>query len=140
MDITGQTWLYVSGLLERGVRVLNYVGTLDWSKSQTGLVLTLVCNYIGNEAWMEKLHWSGQEEYNVAKLERWTVDGEVAGEYKTAGILTVSLVCDSSDSSSSKYSVPATWCPWINPSTPRRSSTTGSTPVKSARRSNSPHG
>jgi cathepsin A (carboxypeptidase C) len=32
LDQTGKTWLYVEGLLERGVRVLNYVGTLDWSK------------------------------------------------------------------------------------------------------------
>jgi len=32
LDPTGQTWLYVTELLERGVRVLNYVGTLDWSE------------------------------------------------------------------------------------------------------------
>jgi cathepsin A (carboxypeptidase C) len=31
-DDVGKTWLYVTQLLERGVYVLNYVGTLDWSK------------------------------------------------------------------------------------------------------------
>jgi len=30
MDTTAPTWLYVSNLLERGVRVLNYAGTYDF--------------------------------------------------------------------------------------------------------------
>ena len=30
LDRTGQTWLYVGGLLERGIRTLVYVGTQDW--------------------------------------------------------------------------------------------------------------
>jgi cathepsin A (carboxypeptidase C) len=29
LDQVGQTWLYVSQLLERGVRILNYAGELD---------------------------------------------------------------------------------------------------------------
>lgn len=32
LDNTGQTWLYVTQLLERGIRVLNYAGTLDFSE------------------------------------------------------------------------------------------------------------
>lgn len=76
-DATGKTWLYVSQLLERGVRVLNYVGTLDF-----------ICNYIGNEMWMEQLEWTGQEQYNAAKYNKWKVDGKHAGEYKTYGKLT----------------------------------------------------
>jgi hypothetical protein len=39
---------------------------------------------------MEELKWSGQDTYNAADLEEWVVDGKLAGEYKTAGILTVS--------------------------------------------------
>lgn len=30
LDMTGHTTLYVANLLERGVRVLNYVGTFDY--------------------------------------------------------------------------------------------------------------
>lgn len=45
---------------------------------------------MGNEQWMEALQWSGKDAYNVAKLQKWKVDGKVAGEFKTAGLLTVS--------------------------------------------------
>ncbi|WVR03482.1 hypothetical protein IAU60_000473 [Kwoniella sp. DSM 27419] len=78
MDSVGQTWLYVGGLLERGIRVLNYVGQLDW-----------ICNHISNERWMERLEWSGQKAYNAAEFADWSVKGHVAGHYKTAGNLTM---------------------------------------------------
>jgi hypothetical protein len=39
---------YVTGLLERGVRVLVYVGENDY-----------ICNWIGNLGWSEQLDWSG---------------------------------------------------------------------------------
>ncbi|BEJ16680.1 hypothetical protein CspHIS471_0600810 [Cutaneotrichosporon sp. HIS471] len=77
LDASGQTWLYVSQLLERGVAVLNYVGTLDF-----------ICNYIGNEMWMEALEWTGKDQYNAAEYKKWDVDGEHAGEYKGHGKLT----------------------------------------------------
>lgn len=77
-DTTGQTWLYVSALLERGVRVLSYVGTFDF-----------ICNHIGNEMWLEALEWSGKEGYNEAKLVDWKVKGKVAGSYKSSGNLSV---------------------------------------------------
>mgnify|MGYP002718915478 CR=1 FL=1 len=78
-DSTGQTWLYVTGLLERGIRVLSYVGTFDF-----------ICNHIGNEMWLEALEWSGKQGYNDAQLVDWTVKGKVAGFYKTWGNLSVS--------------------------------------------------
>ena len=46
-------------------------------------------NHIGNEWWMEALEWTGQKEYNAAQFIPWTVDGEIAGSYKTSGKLTV---------------------------------------------------
>lgn len=79
-DGTGQTWLYVSGLLERGIRVLSYVGTFDF-----------ICNHIGNEVWLENLEWTGQRGYNAEDLADWKVNGKVAGSYKTYGNLSVSL-------------------------------------------------
>ena len=82
LDRTGQTWLYVSALLERGVRVLSYVGTFDY-----------ICNHIGNEMWLEALEWTGKEGYNSAQLVDWKVKGKVAGSFKTSGNLSVSHVC-----------------------------------------------
>jgi cathepsin A (carboxypeptidase C) len=79
LDRTGQTWLYVSALLERGVRVLSYVGTFDW-----------ICNHIGNQMWLEALEWTGKAGYNSAQLVDWKVKGKVAGSYKTSGNLSVS--------------------------------------------------
>ncbi|WVN87339.1 uncharacterized protein L203_102517 [Cryptococcus depauperatus CBS 7841] len=78
LDSTGKTWLYVAGLLERGVRVLNYVGVLDF-----------ICNHIANEMWMERMEWTGKVGYNAAQFEEWNVDGHRAGEFKTHGNLTM---------------------------------------------------
>ncbi|WRT63688.1 uncharacterized protein IL334_000611 [Kwoniella shivajii] len=78
LDITGQTWLYVAELLERGVRVLNYVGMQDF-----------ICNHINNEMWMEKLEWTGQAGYISAPWTDWKVKGETSGYYKTSGNLTM---------------------------------------------------
>lgn len=81
LDSTDQTWLYVTELLERGVRVLNYVGTFDW-----------ICNHIANEAWMERLEWSGKKGYNAEEFGEWKVGGKVAGKYKTHENLSVSYL------------------------------------------------
>lgn len=80
LDRTGQTWLYVANLLERGVKVLSYVGSFDW-----------ICNHIGNQAWLESLEWSGKEGFNAEKLSDWRVDHKVAGSYKSYGNLAVSF-------------------------------------------------
>ena len=48
---------YVAALLERGVRVLVYVGENDW-----------ICNWIGNERWTLDLDWSGREEFKKLEL------------------------------------------------------------------------
>lgn len=79
LDNANPTWLYVSQLLERRIRVLNYVGTLDF-----------VCNYMGNEKWMEALSWSGKQGYNDAKKRDWHgPDGKVAGWTKSHGDLSM---------------------------------------------------
>ncbi|KAJ7461392.1 serine carboxypeptidase, partial [Mycena galericulata] len=56
---------YVGGLLERGVRVLIYVGTYDW-----------ICNWVGNERWTLALEWSGQAAFSAEALRPWAVDGD----------------------------------------------------------------
>ncbi|KAL1407126.1 hypothetical protein Q8F55_006540 [Vanrija albida] len=77
-DNVGQTWLYVSELLERGIRILNYAGTHDF-----------ICNHLAQEPWMAALEWYGKEGYNAAKFEDWKVDGVLAGSYKTYDNLTL---------------------------------------------------
>ncbi|KAL4259153.1 Carboxypeptidase [Pleurotus pulmonarius] len=63
------TQVYVAQLLERGVRILIYAGTYDWQ-----------CNWVANKLWLEKLDWSGKDDYNLAQFSDWTVDGNKAGE------------------------------------------------------------
>ena len=72
---------YVSGLLERGVRVLIYAGTYDWQ-----------CNWVANKLWVDKLEWTGQDGYTAAEWRDWVVDGHKAGETKKSGLLTFATV------------------------------------------------
>ncbi|KII96001.1 hypothetical protein PLICRDRAFT_170587 [Plicaturopsis crispa FD-325 SS-3] len=73
---------YVSGLLDRGIRVLIYAGTYDWQ-----------CNWVANELWVDKLQWSGQDAYAAQEWRDWfTVDDHKAGETKTSGALTFATI------------------------------------------------
>ncbi|OSD01828.1 peptidase S10 serine carboxypeptidase [Trametes coccinea BRFM310] len=72
---------YVAGLLERGVRVLIYAGTYDWQ-----------CNWVANKLWVDKLEWTGASSYASTEWRGWDVDGNEAGETKSAGLLTFATV------------------------------------------------
>lgn len=73
---------YVSGLLDRGIRVLIYAGTYDWQ-----------CNWVANKLWVDKLQWSGQDAYATQEWRDWfTVDDHKAGETKTSGALTFATI------------------------------------------------
>ncbi|KAF9779565.1 peptidase S10 serine carboxypeptidase [Thelephora terrestris] len=76
-----QTQFYVGQLLERGVRILIYLGTYDWQ-----------CNASSNKLWVERLEWSGQKEYLANSWRNWTVEDKKAGETKSSGLLTVATV------------------------------------------------
>ncbi|KAI8968842.1 Alpha/Beta hydrolase protein [Mycotypha africana] len=71
--------------LASGVRVLIYVGDMDW-----------ICNWMGNLAWTLEMEWSGKEEYNQAPFESWYSDftATQAGESKTANNLTFLKIFD----------------------------------------------
>lgn len=71
----------VAGLLERGIKALIYVGTLDW-----------ICNHNGNFEWVSTLDWSGSEDWKKAKNYEWVVDGEKAGRTQSGGGLTWATV------------------------------------------------
>lgn len=68
---------YVSGLLDRGIRILIYAGTYDWQ-----------CNWVANKLWVDKLEWHGKEAYGAQNWSDWSVSGKKAGEVKQEGLLT----------------------------------------------------
>ena len=81
MDDYEQTTLYVGALLERGIRVLIYVGNYDW-----------ICNWVGNERWTLNLEWTGQKEFVKQPLREWLVDGKVAGLTRSVGSFTFATI------------------------------------------------
>eukprot|EP00898_Chlorokybus_atmophyticus_P003175 jgi/Chlat1/3859/Chrsp26S00302 len=64
-------------MLEDGIQVLIYAGDKD-----------LICNWLGNYLWVSGMQWSGKLAFNSAKNETWTVEGDYAGELKSAQGLT----------------------------------------------------
>ncbi|KAJ2936592.1 hypothetical protein H1R20_g509, partial [Candolleomyces eurysporus] len=81
MDEFRPTYLYISALLERGVRALIYVGANDW-----------ICNHVGNERWTLDLEWSGQQNFSSQPLRDWYVDGKRAGRTRGSGGLTFATI------------------------------------------------
>ncbi|KAG5650780.1 hypothetical protein H0H81_011078 [Sphagnurus paluster] len=72
---------YVSGLLNRGIRVLIYAGTYDWQ-----------CNWVSNKLWVEKLEWSGSSEYQAQEWRDWIVGGKKVGEVRETRLLTFATI------------------------------------------------
>ena len=68
--------LLVPGLLEQ-IPVLIYAGNADY-----------ICNYMGNEAWVEALKWPGKQDYNQAEKKDLVMGGEKYGYFKSSGNLT----------------------------------------------------
>lgn len=81
MDRYRPTYLYISALLERGVKALIYVGANDW-----------ICNHVGNEQWTLALEWSGQQNFSSQPLRDWYVDGKRAGRTRGSGGLTFATI------------------------------------------------
>ena len=81
LDDTRDSSAYVGALLERGVRVLIYVGTYDW-----------ICNWVGNEEWSRNLEWTGGSEFAKQELREWSVDGRVVGRTRSHGGFTFATV------------------------------------------------
>nr|CAG8589671.1 7342_t:CDS:2 [Entrophospora candida] len=52
----------IPGLLDDDIRVLIYAGDADY-----------MCNWIGSDAWVKELEWSGKESYNLANETSWIV-------------------------------------------------------------------
>ncbi|SPO31128.1 related to PRC1 - carboxypeptidase y, serine-type protease [Ustilago trichophora] len=71
----------VAALLERGIKALIYVGTLDY-----------ICGAPGNKEWVSTLDWSGSDAWKKGKNYEWIVDGEKAGRTQSGGGLTWATV------------------------------------------------
>ena len=76
---------YIAELLEKNVPVLIYAGDKD-----------LVCDWLGNLAWVNKLPYSDHKRFNATKFEPWiTREGHKAGEVKNYKHFTYLRVFDS---------------------------------------------
>jgi carboxypeptidase C (cathepsin A) len=80
-DILHPSTEYVAALLERGIRVLIYVGSYDW-----------ICNHVGNERWTLALQWTGSKDFTSQSLRDWVVDGKPAGKTRSAMGFTYATV------------------------------------------------
>lgn len=58
----------VTEILEKDLPVLIYAGDKDF-----------ICNWLGNEAWVRQLEWSGSKGIASAKVTPWVVNGKEAG-------------------------------------------------------------
>jgi len=84
-DLLYRSDIHVAQLLERGVRILIYVGTTD-----------LACNWVGNARWVEALDWTGHDAFGKLSLRDWSVVDKqtqngtiiVSGQTKSANGLT----------------------------------------------------
>ncbi|KAF8599601.1 serine carboxypeptidase [Ceratobasidium sp. AG-I] len=81
LDLYHSNQYYIAGLLERGIKVLIYVGTYDF-----------VCNWVGNQRWTLDLDWTGGAAYNAQKDREWSVDGESVGITRSANGLTFATI------------------------------------------------
>jgi len=81
LDPLFPTQHYIASLLERGVRVLVYVGMNDFA-----------CNWVGNEKMTLALEWTGKDTFRAQPLEEWKVDGHVAGLVRRSGPLMFATV------------------------------------------------
>ncbi|KAL6450496.1 CPY1 Carboxypeptidase Y [Candida maltosa Xu316] len=61
----------VIDLLEKELPVLIYAGDKDF-----------ICNWLGNQAWTDRLEWSGSKGFSKAEVREWKVGKKSAGEVK----------------------------------------------------------
>jgi len=70
---------YIPPMLNAGIRGLVYSGKEDF-----------ICNWYGGRHWVRAMPWDGQTSMDtkIDTLTNWMVDGQVAGQYATEGVLT----------------------------------------------------
>jgi serine carboxypeptidase-like clade 4 len=73
----------IPAMLDAGIRVLVYAGNKDF-----------ICNWEGNQRWVNSMKWSGAGAFAAAPTVAWSVDGAPAGAAKSAKGLTLLEVYD----------------------------------------------
>jgi len=63
--------------LLKQIPILVYAGDADY-----------ICNWLGNQEWMEALEWHGKKDYNGVELEDLTLDKDAYGQVKSSGNFT----------------------------------------------------
>jgi carboxypeptidase C (cathepsin A) len=69
--------------LAAGIKVLIYAGDQDY-----------ICNWLGNQAWVNELPWAHSAEFKATKAVNWTVGGATAGTVQSSHNLTFLRVMD----------------------------------------------
>ena len=67
----------IPAMLQSGIRVMIYAGVEDF-----------ICNWVGNQRWVDALPWYGKGQWAAAKEQEWEVDGGSAGTVKAVGPLS----------------------------------------------------
>lgn len=67
----------IPAMLQAGIRVMIYAGTEDF-----------ICNWVGNQRWVDSLPWYGKGQWSAAEEQDWVVDGKTAGTAKSVGPLS----------------------------------------------------
>ncbi|KAI0344400.1 serine carboxypeptidase [Trametopsis cervina] len=80
-DHLNPTQHYIGALLDRGIRVLLYIGENDW-----------MCNWVANERMSLDLEWHGQADFTNSSLRPWTYEDHVAGLTRNASLLTYATI------------------------------------------------
>lgn len=76
-DISENFDYMIADILESGIRVLIYAGDMDY-----------ICNFIGNQMWVNELNWTGREEFLAAPENQFLVGQRWAGSEKRSGLLS----------------------------------------------------
>lgn len=70
-------------MLNDGVRAVIYAGDKD-----------LICNYVGNRAWVDALEWDDADKWAAAEDFEWATRGTKAGKVRSVGPLSFVQVYD----------------------------------------------
>ena len=99
LDEVFPTETYVEALLERGVRVLLYVGENDWICNWVRPSSTLYCSEelsvrrkVGNEQMTLNLEWGGADAFRGEPLREWSVRDHAVGVTRGEGQLAFATV------------------------------------------------
>jgi cathepsin A (carboxypeptidase C) len=109
LDYLHTSDVHVAALLERGIKVLTFVGKNDF-----------VCSHVGNRKWVMGLDWTGREGFAAAETKDWSLPHSAvkAGTVQSFGGLTFLDIDGAghlvSSHSSSSHNLDIDICPLVS--------------------------